>query len=162
MTRFALPTNLSRERGSTRFILASRPRSGLELVSDLLLEVLKVGEALEQLSVGDLDVYLEGIHVVLLSEDNLILRSDLGDADENRLDLRREDVDTLDLEHIVASAERLVHSRVGASAFALLIVNPGDVLRAVSEKRYAFLRECRDDKLALLAARTSRRFSSRD
>ena len=73
---------------------------------------------------------------------------DIGDVDEDILDLGREHVDALDDQHIVGSAHGFRHSAMGSAAGAGLIIELSDILGAVSEHRHTLTGQGGDDQLA--------------
>ena len=59
--------------------------------------------------------------------------ADLGNADQRAFHLGRENVDTPNFQHVVAAADDFMHPGGGAPAGAGLIIDPGDILGAVTE-----------------------------
>ena len=81
----------------------------------------------------------------------LIVRRYLVKAHKHRLDLRREHIHSADLQHIVRASARLCHSRKRSSALARLVIYLRDVLRSVTQDRYALFGKCCYNKLSLAA-----------
>ena len=97
-----------------------------------------------------LDVDVERVGVVDAVDDELVVRR-VAVLDEDGFDLRREDVDALDDEHVVAAAHRLGHADVGAAAGAFLMREDADVARAVAHHREGLFVERGEYELALLS-----------
>ncbi len=73
------------------------------------------------------------------------------DAQQGLLDLRREDVDAADDQHVVGAAGDAAHARRGTAAGAGLAPEPGDVAGAVAEHRHRLAGQRGDHQLARLA-----------
>ena len=72
---------------------------------------------------------------------------------QDRLDLRREDVDALDDQHIVAAAHRLAHLDMRPPAGAVFMAQNADIARPVAQQREGLLRDRGKHQLALCAFR---------
>jgi len=67
------------------------------------------------------------------------VRRDAFDLHENGLDLRREDVDPPDDQHVVGAPPDALHANVRPAARARLVVQRGDIACAIPDKGHALL-----------------------
>ena len=104
---------------------------------------------------GRLDFHLDFqfVHRLRAGDDQLIVRLDAFDGEQNAFDLRREEVDTTDDKHVVATAADLLHADERTAAGALFIAETRDVVRAVAEKRHTGLRDRRQRQFAFFSGR---------
>ena len=79
------------------------------------------------LAVQQFDLHFKIVHIARAAHDELIMRPNVRHADEHALDLRGEDIDALDDEHVVAPAADLFHARMRPAAFARLVRDAGDI-----------------------------------
>lgn len=98
-----------------------------------------------------LDIEVEGVFVVLAVNGDEVLWCEDGELCQHGLYLRREDVYASDDEHVVAASQNLSESDGGASAFAWLVDEVGEVAGAVAEDGHGFFAEGGEDQLALFA-----------
>ena len=82
---------------------------------------------------------------------HLVFARDLGEGLEDLLDLAREEVDALDLDHVVRAALDRVEARELAAARAVARQDAREVVRAEADERRALFAQRRDDDLAPLA-----------
>ncbi len=112
------------------------------------------GELLAARRVGSrLHFHRQGIERSLAREYQLVVRGETGKIDEDGLDLRGIDVDAADDQHVVVTSGHAHEPHVGAAACARLVVEPGDVPRAIAHERQRVLRQRGDHQLAGLADR---------
>ena len=83
-------------------------------------------------------------------DDDLVVGLHALDLQQHRLDLRGEDVDAADDQHVVGAAGDLLHADQRAAAGARSRGAGGDVARAVADDRQRLLGERREDQLAPL------------
>ena len=95
-----------------------------------------------------LDVDIERIGIVDAVDEDLIVGF-VAVIEEHRLDLRREDVDAADDEHIVAAAQGLTHLDERSAARAGLSREHADIFGAVAKEGEGFLVERGEDEFAL-------------
>ena len=87
---------------------------------------------------------------------DLVLARDARDVAQHVLDLAGVNVDALDLDHVVATADQDVDARERRAAGAFAGHDARQVVRAVADQRRALLPERRDDELAVFAVRQHR------
>ena len=104
---------------------------------------------------GRLDFHLDFqfVHRLRAGDDQLVVRFDAFDGEQNAFDLRREEVNAADDEHVIAAAANLLHADERTAAGALLINEAGDVMCAVAEERHAFLRDGGQRQFAFFSGR---------
>ena len=122
----------------------------LELRDEALLLFVDLADGVCELLGRHLHVHVQHVAVVDARDDDLVIRR-IAVLEQHRLDLRREDVDALDDQHVVAAAHRLGHPDEGTAALAGLRVQHADVARTVADHREGFLRDAREDQLSLFA-----------
>ena len=125
----------------------------LDVAADFRAELFETFDGV--LEHGRLDFHLDFqfVHRLRAGDDQLVVRLDAFDGEQNAFDLRREEVDTTDDKHVVATAADLLHADERAATGALLVAETRDVVCAVSEKRHASLRDGRQRQFAFLAGR---------
>lgn len=97
----------------------------------------------------ELDLDFHRIEVARAVDDYLIVRADdFFDVHEHGFNLRREDIDAADDEHIVRPAADALHSDEGAAAVgADLVIERAYIARAVADERHALLPERGENEL---------------
>jgi len=75
------------------------------------------------------------------------------DADQDMLDLGREDVDAADDQHVVGTAGDLLHPHQGPAAGTGLVEQPGDILGPVADQRDGLLGQGGEDQFSQFAGR---------
>src|SRR5262245_7825426 len=79
----------------------------------------------------------------------LVMRGNALQPDQDRLDLRRINVDAADDEHVVVAPGDAADAHVAAAAAAAPVGKARDVARAIADHRQRLLGERRDDELSL-------------
>ena len=97
---------------------------------------------------GEFDVDRDFVERAGTGQLDVEVRRESGDAEERLLDLRGEDVDAADDEHVVRAARDAGHAGRGAAARAGFVCDARDVARAVAEERRGFAREGGEDEFA--------------
>ncbi len=97
-----------------------------------------------------------GVERALARQHDLIVRREVGQIDQHRLDLRGIDIDAADDEHVVVAPGYAHDAHMSAAAGARLVAEPRDVARAIADHRQRLLGERRDDELATLLDRNRR------
>ncbi len=91
------------------------------------------------------------IKAAVALDDELVVRRDVGQADEHRFHLRRIHVDAADDQHVVVAPRDAQDAQVRPPAIARRGRDLGDVACPVTQHRQRFLGECSDHQLARLA-----------
>ena len=125
---------------------------GLERGDEALFALRDLGQRIGEVVGRHLDEHVERVGVVDAVDHNLIVGR-VALLQQDGLDLRREDVDALDDQHVVAAASRLAHLDVRAPAGAFFAAQHADIARAVAQQREGLLCDGREDQLALHALR---------
>ena len=81
------------------------------------------------------------------------MRQSLFCAEESCFDLAREHVHATHDNHVVAAAANATDTADGTAAFALCLLDSGNVAGAVAEDRHSALAERTDDEFAFFAVR---------
>ena len=106
----------------------------------------------EVLSTVGLDVNAHGIAPLEVRQANLVLARELREQFEHLLDLLGEDVDAMNLHHVVAAPHDMPDPRMLVmAAGALAADNAAQVMRAEADERRAFLLQRGQDDFARLA-----------
>ena len=102
---------------------------GLEFMLQMILESIEFLVVLEEAAVFEFDADFDLIHVAFISNNDLVERLDLLLAHDDFLDLRREDIDAADDEHVVRTALNLGHAHgLSAAGAGFVVVYTGDIL----------------------------------
>ena len=94
---------------------------------------------------------LKGIVEALAPYYQHIMRTDLVNAEQRAFNLRREDVYSPYLYHIVGPSGRFVHSGKGPAAFAGLVIYSCNILCSVTQKGHSLFRKGGYKQLAAVA-----------
>ena len=100
-----------------------------------------------------LDLDGHSVEVLCTIEIDHVVRLDFTVCKKHSFDLRREYVYTADDHHIVGTSCYLLDLRCGTSALTLAVVKTCQVMRVVTQKRYAFLRDRREYQFTELSVR---------
>ena len=98
----------------------------------------------------DLDLHGETIQRALLVDVDLIIGGHLGNLHDLLLDLRGEDIDSADDQHVIGPAEDTRQAAMGPAARARLRMKKRPITRAVPQNRRRPPHEIRQNNLALL------------
>ena len=134
MTRRALPT-------SVRSIVSGGATSTAQLMpTSVLMRCAQPGGDLLAVGAGvrrqHLAAHLDRVEAALARDDELVLPRQLAVAEDDLLDLRREQVDAADDQHVVAAADDLAHAPHAARGRRQ---QPRQVARAVADDRQRLL-----------------------
>ena len=100
---------------------------------------------------GDFNLHLELIEALVARKDNLVVGEGAAGAEQCRLDLRGEDVNAADDNHVVAAAGDAMDSAEGPAAGTGAGDQACDVARAVADHRHGLFAEGGEDEFALVA-----------
>src|SRR5574344_163992 len=120
----------------------------LNVVRHFFSVVLKLFDFIAKQTFGHLNLHFERVECTFAVNNHEVVRSNAAHLEQCCLNLRREYVHTATDKHVIASANKTAQARKGTSAFAFLVVDAREVLRAVADKREAFLRERGEYKFA--------------
>ena len=136
MIRWALPSLRAMVLGLTRWTLAPMPNIERSWETHLLFQGFHGADIIGEHLLTHLYVDIQCIRVIFPANDDLIIGCDVlaADLQEHLFNLRGEDVDAADDEHVVRAAHRLSHSDMGSSAGAGRTVQNTDVTGPVTEQ----------------------------
>jgi len=99
----------------------------------------------------DLELHLEFVHRAFAADDDLEVRLGLFNRKQHGFDLRREDVDAADDQHVVGAIADALHAAQRAAAGALAGDQRRNVARAEAQERKGLFGERRENEFAALA-----------
>ena len=135
--------------GGFELDLCIEAENGAKLIASRLGDLFKNAEGVGRL--GKLDSYGELIGVTLALNDDLVVRSEAFDGENDLLDLTREDVYAAYFEHIVGSARKICHTAGRSAALAFFVCKSCYILGSVTDKGKGFLFDAGDNQLAPFA-----------
>lgn len=123
-------------------------KDGVQLGFDFGIECIQLGDRIQQVVIDDLHINLDFIQIPLLADGNQIVRANAVNTQQHFLNLRREDIDAADDEHIIGTAFNLGHARSGTATGAGGVVEVGNILGAVTDQRQCLLGDGGDNQFA--------------
>ena len=123
----------------------------LDGMGEALTEGLQLRYFVAEILFGDFDLDGDLVEVVLAGENDQVVGKGIFDLENRCLDLRREDVDPANDEHVVAAPVDPAYPADGAPAAGWGGENGGDVVGAVAQNRHRLLAEGAENQLTFFS-----------